>query len=146
MDARNMTADMRDRSETLSWMWVFVMLNMLYADVFTFMYPGFLGELMSGYAGEVQVTGEFLLVAAVVTEIPIAMVLLSRVLGYRANRLANIGAGVITIFYVIGGGSLTLHYIFFAAIEVACLALVVWFAWKWPSPEMAVASSGGQRP
>ena len=135
----------QDRREILSLMWVFVMLNMLFADVFSFMYPGFLGELMTGYAGEVQVTGEFLLLAAGVTEIPIAMVLLSRVLGYRANRLSNIGAGVVTAVYVVGGGSPTLHYMFFAAMEVACLVFVVWLAWKWPSPEEVAVSIPNRR-
>jgi threonine/homoserine/homoserine lactone efflux protein len=73
--------------------------------------------------------------AAVATEIPIAMIVLSRVLKHGANRWANIAAGVITIAYVIGGGSLNqIHYIFFAAMEVACALLIVWYAWKWRSP------------
>ncbi len=118
----------------LSTIWIFVMLNMIFADIFSFMNPGFLQELMTGYAGQVQITQIFLLVAAIVVEIPIAMVLLSRVLKYRANRWANLIAGVITIVYVIGGGSTTLHYIFFAAIEVVSTLLIVWYAWKWSNP------------
>jgi threonine/homoserine/homoserine lactone efflux protein len=43
---------------------------------------------------------------------------------------------VITIAYVIGGGSLNqIHYIFFAAMEVACALLIIWYAWKWRNPE-----------
>jgi len=130
----------------LSTMWVFVMLNMLFADIFTFMIPGFLKELMTGYAGEIQITQGFLLGAAMLAEIPIAMVLLSRVLNYRANRWTNIVAGVITIAYVIVGGSATLPYIFFAIAEVACMALIVLLAWKWPKPERLAVSIRGQRP
>ncbi|GAJ20993.1 unnamed protein product, partial [marine sediment metagenome] len=44
-------------------------------------------------------------------------------------------ASVITIVFVVGGGSLTLHYIFFATIEVVCLSLIVWYAWKWSKHE-----------
>lgn len=117
-----------------STMWMFVMLNMIFADIFTFMNPGFLKVLMTGYAEEIQITQGFLLGAAMVTEIPIAMVLLSRVLKYRANRWTNIIVGVVTIAYVIGGGSTMLHYIFFATVEVVCMALIVWFAWKWSKP------------
>ncbi len=73
------------------------MLNMLFADIFTFMNPGFLKVLMTRYAEEIQITQGFLLGAAMVTEIPIAMVLLARVLKYRANRWTNIIAGVVTI-------------------------------------------------
>jgi TRAP-type C4-dicarboxylate transport system permease small subunit len=70
-------------------------------------------------------------------EIPIAMIFLSRILKYRANRCANIIAGVITIAYVIVGGSTSPHYVFFATIEVVCILLIVWFAWKWRNPEIA---------
>jgi Sec-independent protein secretion pathway component TatC len=75
------------------------------------------------------------LIAAILLEIPIAMIFLSRVLRYRSNRWANIIAGAITIVFVIGGGSTDLHYIFFATIEVVTMALIVWYAWKWPKPE-----------
>lgn len=127
-------AEMLTMESRLSTMWVFVMLNMLYADIFTFITPGFLKEIMTGFAGKIQLTQEFLLAASIVTELPIAMVLLSRVLKYRANRWANIIASVVTIVYVIGGGSTTMHYIFFASMEVLCLLLILWFAWKWAKP------------
>jgi len=115
-------------------MWIFVMLNIVVADIFSFISPGFLKQVLAGHAGSVHITEAFLLAAAVVIEIPIAMVLLSRVLQRRVNRILNIGAGVVTIAYIIGGGSTTLHYIFFATIEVVACVLIIWFAWKWPLP------------
>jgi hypothetical protein len=119
----------------LSLMWIFIMFNMVFADILSFMYPGALKEVLTGYAGSIHVTPGFLLAAAVVTEIPIAMIVLSRVLQHGANRWANIVAGVITIAYVVGGGSLhQIHYLFFAAMQVACALLIVWSAWKWRNP------------
>jgi len=116
----------------LSLLWIVIMFNMVFADILSFMYPGAMKEVLTGYAGGIHVTPGFLLGAAVLTEIPIAMILLSRVLKHGANRWANIVAGVITIAYVIGGGSLNqIHYLFFAAIEVACALLIIWYAWKW---------------
>ena len=111
------------------------MFNMVFADIFSFMYPGFLKQIMAGNADGTQVTPEFLLIAAIVTEIPIAMVFLSRLSKYGANRWVNIIGGVITILWVIGGGSTTLHYIFFASIEVVCSFVIIWLAWKWHNPE-----------
>jgi hypothetical protein len=32
---------------------------------------------------------------------------------------------------IIGGGSTTLHYIFFASIEVVCSLVIIWLAWTW---------------
>jgi hypothetical protein len=136
MNANERTAGMPSMSTRLSTLWIFIMFNMVFADILSFMYPGVLKEVMTGYAGGIQITPGFLLGAAVVTEIPIAMIVLSRVLKHNVNRWANIGAGVVTIAYVIGGGSLNqLHYIFFAAMEVACALLIVWFAWKWRAPD-----------
>lgn len=119
---------------TLSLLWIFIMFNMVFADILSFMYPGFLQEVMTGYAGGTQITPGFLLAAAVVTEIPIAMIVLSRMLKRRVNRWANIAAGVITIAYVIGGTATYLHSFFFDAMQVAAALLIIWYAWKWRSP------------
>ena len=134
MNRNKQTVEM-DMKVKLSTLWIVVMFNMIFADILGFMLPDFLEILETGYAGGVQITQGILLVFAIFLEIPIAMVLLSRVLQYRANRWANIIAGVITIAFVIGGGSTNLHYIFFATIEVVCMSLIVWYAWKWPNLE-----------
>jgi hypothetical protein len=134
MDTHERTAGM-PMSTRLSLLWIFIMFNMVFADIFSFMYPGALKEVLTGYAGGIHITPGFLLAAALLTEIPIAMIVLSRVLKQRWNRWANIGAAVITIAYVIGGGSLNqLHYLFFVALEVACALLIIWSAWNWREP------------
>ncbi len=138
MTTNERTTDTRSMQTRLSTLWVFIMFNMVFADILSFMYPGGLKEVLTGYAGGVQITPAFLLGAAVVTEIPIAMIVLSRILKQRANRWANIVAGVITIVYVVGGGPLNqIHYIFFAAVEVAAALLIIRYAWTWREPETA---------
>jgi hypothetical protein len=119
-----------DMKVKLSTLWIVVMINMAFADILSFMM-----EYSTGLTPAVQATQELMLVAAIMLEIPIAMIFLSRVLKYRANRWANIIAGVITIVFVIGGGSTYLHYIFFAMIEVVCMSLIIWYAWKWSRKE-----------
>jgi hypothetical protein len=118
----------------LSWMWVFVGLSMLFADVFSFMSPGFLSQVMDGQAGGIAITPLFLLVAAIITAIPIAMVVLSQLLPRRAARWANVVVGVATVAYVWGGGALHLpHYVFFASLETLACLYVAWWAWRWRS-------------
>jgi hypothetical protein len=112
----------------LSTLWVVVMFNMVFADILTFIKPGALQELWAGQAG-VQVTPGLLLGFAILLEIPIAMILMSRILKPRATRWANSVAAVVTTAFVVGGGSLTPHYVFFAAVEIACMALIVWSVW-----------------
>lgn len=117
----------------LSTLWVFIMINMLAADIFSFMLP------TSANDAPIQVTQVMMLAFAVVIEIPIMMIFLARILSYRWNRLANIVASVITILFVIVGGSMTLHYLFFAAIEVVTMLMMILYAWKWTPLETEAA-------
>jgi len=83
------------------------------------------------------------LLGAVLMETAIAMVLLSRVLPYRANRWANIVAGIFHTAFVawsLFGGTTSLFYAFFATIEIACTLFIVWYAWTWSRPEGRVLS------
>ena len=69
----------------LSWLWVFYMFNTAYIDINTLYYSVFIN-----HHSKVHYTQTFLLGAAVLVEIPTAMVILSRMLGYRWNRLTNV--------------------------------------------------------
>jgi hypothetical protein len=127
---------MNDMKIRLSMLWVFAMFNYLYADIMTFMDPTTLKAIMAGQVGSMQITQGFLLGAAVLMETAIAMILLSRVLAYRANRWANIIIGIIHTAAVVGslfvgGTTPAVYYLFFATIEVACTVLIVWLAWTW---------------
>ncbi len=131
---------MEDTKSKLSTLWIFATLNFLYCDVITLMDRA--KEFAAGSVGAVHITQGFLLGAAVLVEIPISMVLLSRVLKYRANRLANIVAGI-TMTAV---QALTLvvaapapYYTFFSIIEIACTSVIVWYAWRWPGDERALS-------
>lgn len=119
----------------LSTLWTFVLINMLFADIFSFMVPGALQKIATGMVDGVALTPGFLLLAALLTEIPMAMIILSRLLSYRANRWANMLGGVFTILWVVGLGSATPHYIFIASVEVLCSGYIIWLAWRWRAPE-----------
>lgn len=121
---------MDDMKVRLSTLWVFVMFNMVFADIVGFLNPGALEEMIA-----MKPPQGLLLAFSILLEIPIAMIVLSRLLNHGANRWANIIAGVITILWVIGGGNTNISYIFFATIEVACMVLIIWYAWKWTEQE-----------
>ena len=113
----------------ISTLWIVVMFTMVYADILSFITPGELQKLWDGSAG-VNLTPGILLVFAILLEIPVVMIYLSRVLKPTANRWANTVAVAVTIVYVIGGGSFNLpHYIFFAAVEIGCMAYIIWSVW-----------------
>jgi len=130
--------EVKDRGAILSTLWIFVTLNYLYCDVLSLMSPELLNSLITtGGAGGITMSEPTLLGAAIILEISILLVLLSRVLKHKANRLVNIIGGSIKTFVVAGtlfmGASL--HYIFFAIIEIASTSFIVWFAWTWTESE-----------
>ena len=135
---------MLDMKTKLSTLWIFAMLNYLYADVMTLMDPQARKIIQSGSVGPVHINQGFLLGAAVLMETAIAMVLLSRVLKYRANRWANVIAGVIQTAAV----SLSLltstpapYYIFFAAMEIPCTLFIIWLALRWKTDAVLAAAA-----
>ncbi|MCF6344130.1 MAG: DUF6326 family protein [Devosiaceae bacterium] len=117
-----------------STLWIVITLNMAFADILSLFVPG-IHEELAAFAGDIPITW-LMLFGAVKIQIPIAMIFLSRVLNYKINRWANIIAGVITIIFVVGGGTLLPHYIFIASIEVICMLAIIWFAWRWQSPKI----------
>ncbi len=126
-----------DRKALLSTIWIFAVLKYLYCDVLSLMDANLLKQYLAGNVGGLPFTQGFLLGAGILMEISMAMVLLSRVLPYRANRWANIIAGAITTAVQVASltlGTSTMYYWFFSIIEITSTALIVWFAWTWRNP------------
>lgn len=131
--------------ERLSLLWIFALLNYLYADVMA------LWALLGSPPADTPHLGPMALAgAAVLMEIPMAMIVAARLLPFRANRLANIISGIIVTLV---NGFLTFippliglgrppalpEYLFFATIETVCTVIIVWQAWNWTEAEAAVA-------
>jgi len=121
-----------DPKVKLSLLWIFVVLNMAYADILSLMDPTSpIREVMAG----APMPAGGLVVGAILMETSIAMVILSWILNYKVNRWVNIIIGALNILYVVRGGHGP-YYVFFATVEVACMLLIIWFAWKWTNPEV----------
>jgi hypothetical protein len=139
---------MHDTKERLSLLWVFALLNYLYADVVALF--AIVGSRNPAEEAP-HLTQWALLGSAVLMEIPIAMILACRLLPFRANRLANIvAASIVTLV----NGFLTFvpplagwgrppafpEYLFFATIETVATSVIIWQAWTWSGGETAVSS------
>jgi hypothetical protein len=145
MTRKGAEVKMSDIREKLSALWIVVLLNMVFADILGFLNPEFLRGLMTGYAEGVRVTQQLLVGSAVMVEIPILMVLLSRILKPTVNRWANFVAVPLTTAFIIVGGSTKPHYLLLAAMELVCLALILRHAWQWrgkTSPTVSRKPSG----
>jgi hypothetical protein len=134
---------MHDIKARLSLFWIFALLNYLYADVVAL----FAVVGARNIAEEAPHLSQWaLLGSAVFMEIPIAMIVASRLLPFRANRLANIIAGSVltlvngTVTFVVPLAT-TLRppafpeYLFFGTIETVCTLVIIWQAWTWSGVE-----------
>lgn len=143
---------MLDVKERLSLFWLFALLNYLYADVVAL----FAVVGARNPAKEAPHLSQWaLLGSAVLMEIPIAMIVASRLLPFRANRLANIIAGgIMTLVNVLvtfvaelmglGRPPAFPEYLFFGTIETVCTAIIIWQAWTWSSVEGVGSVSAGR--
>lgn len=119
----------------LSKLWVFLSLNYLLCDLLSNMESSVLRGLLEGNIAGIPMTEGFLLLAGLSLEIPFLMAVLSAVLPYRVNRLLNIGAAVLMILYqaasFFAGSAVTLHYLFFSAVEILGNGVILLLAAKW---------------
>jgi hypothetical protein len=111
----------------LSLLWIFVVLLMVYADIVSLMDPT--SAIRVRMVGTPMSEG-FLVAGAIVMITSIAMVILSWALSYKVNRWVTIVIGVFTIQQILAGGH-GLYYVFFETVEITCILLIIWFAWKW---------------
>jgi len=132
------------RKALLSTLWIFVLMNMIYADILGTLKPGYLDQLERL---STELTPASVLTFSILMEIPIAMILLSRILNYRANRWANFIAVPLAILWVVVptlmpslGSSTPISYLFFATVEVITMIIIFRIAWKWPQPKMKQAA------
>jgi uncharacterized protein DUF6326 len=138
---------MRDKRELLSLLWIFALLNYLYADVIALF-------AIAGVPNSFSPLPKWALMAsAVLMEIPIAMIVASRLLPFRVNRLTNIIAGAILTlvngFLTFGAPLLRMgrppafsEYLFFATIETVCTSVIIWKAWTWSEVETRRSAPG----
>jgi hypothetical protein len=127
---------MKDRKALFSTLWIFALANYIYCDILSHMNPELLRVLIEGgnFPGLPAINEKFLLWAGFLMEIPISMILLSRILNYKANRITNMIAGSIMTIVQIGTlfiGTPELHYVFFSVIEISTTVIIVIFAWRW---------------
>jgi hypothetical protein len=141
---------MPDTKQRLSFLWLFALLNYLYADVVA------LFAIAGTHNAFDPLSPVALMASAVLMEIPIAMILACRWLPFRANRLSNIIAGALVTLIngfltfvppLVGWGRppAFAEYLFFATIETVATSAIIWQAWTWSTTPAAGVTAGSTR-
>lgn len=128
-----------DRKSLLPILWIYLTVNYIYCDVFTLHHADYLQAFLSGNVGGMQITEGFLLAFAFIMQIPMIMIVLSRVLTHSLNRYFNIVAGIVTTsiqaYTVTMGG--TPHYMLFSFFEICTGLAIIYLAITWKQKETA---------
>lgn len=131
MNAGANTTKKLDTKVLLSTLWIVVMINILTADVLSLNIPGSEKLFKTTSVSTGLSIPQLMLVGAILNELTIVMITLSRVLKYGVNRWVNIIVGIVTTAYIWAGAGPYPHYTFIATVETICLLLIIWSAWKW---------------
>lgn len=118
----------------LSTLWIFVLLNMVFRDLHQLGKTGFIEEIISGAVNGITLTDELALIGGLLAEIPILMVLLSRILNDKTNKWTNLTAGIITLaVFATAAPYADMDDVFHMVIEVVAILWIFRIAWKLPS-------------
>ncbi|UCG44837.1 MAG: hypothetical protein JSV58_05435 [Candidatus Bathyarchaeota archaeon] len=129
---------MEDVKVKISILWIFKALASLTFTIIMFMEEGVLAGIMAGELLGMQIGPEILLLGTIESWVPLVMAVLSINLEYRANRWANIIAGI--VFTALGLISLidafSAHGILMWVSAAVATALIAWLALKWPEQKV----------
>ena len=115
-------------------LWAALMFLFIYVDHLALFIPGVLEEMIAGKMGPLPVTQGSLLSAMALMTIPSLMIFVSLALPARASRWTNVVVAIVYILVVIGNtvGESWVFYILGSVVEIVLLALIAWYAFKWP--------------
>lgn len=117
----------------LSTLWIFILFNMLLRDLHEFPTEGYIEELMS-----LKLSDQAMLLYGFIVEIPIIMVLFSRLLNNRPNKWANTFAVLIAALGILSTTpSADMDDIFFAVMNFGAFAIIIITAWRLPKTASA---------
>ncbi len=117
----------------LSTLWIFILFNMILRDLHEFPTEGYIEELIS-----LKLSEKVMLFYGFMVEIPILMVLFSRLLNDTANKWTNMLAASIALLGILSTlPAADMDDVFFAIISSAALLAVMLTAWKLPTLDRA---------
>lgn len=123
-----------NKRSLLSNLWLFATINYLFCDLVGLMDATMLNQYLTGNVGGMTLSSSFLLGASMLMEVPIIMILLSRLMDYKWNRRLNLVSGslmtlvqVATLFM----GKPTNYFLFFSSIEITTTLFIVYTSCNW---------------
>ena len=116
--------------------WTSFMFLYAYVDILNFYTPGVVADILAGRVFEFDLSQTFSTTALTLVAIPALMVVLSMTLPARVNRITNLAVAALYVpvtAFNLASESWLFFYGLGVALELGLLALVVRYAWTWPT-------------
>jgi len=110
----------------LSTLWIVILFNMIVRDLHEFLREGYIAQMIT-----LQIPETTMLMYAVIAQIPILMILLSRILKEKSNKWYNTVAAIITsLGFLSTLPTADMDDVFFVIIQNILLLIVLRVAWR----------------
>ncbi|TDD50054.1 hypothetical protein E1263_31285 [Kribbella antibiotica] len=147
MSTRQTTTTLEDQPvpvrAKLAAAWTSFVFLYAYVDILNFFTPGAIADILNGKVFKFDLSQTFSTSALALVSVPIFMVVLSMTLPARANRIANLVVVAlyvpVTVFNLLGASWL-FFYGLGVVLELSLLALILRYAWTWPSTAPSATS------
>jgi hypothetical protein len=123
----------------ISALWAATLFLFAYGDVFGLFRTEEIEDILRGELSGIEVTQVFLFAVSIYVAIASVMVFLSLALRPKLTRWTNIVLPVLYIASIVATviGETWAYLYFLSVVEIALLALIIWYAWTWPGREPA---------
>jgi hypothetical protein len=120
-------------------LWAATLFLFAYGDVFGLFRTGEIEDIVRGELSGIEITQVFLLAVSIYVAIASVMVFLSLALPPTLIRWTNMVLPVLYIASIVASvvGETWAYFYFLSVVEIALLALIIWYAWTWPGREPA---------
>ncbi|NMH88699.1 DUF6326 family protein [Flavivirga algicola] len=115
----------------LSFLWVYVLMNIIIKDIHDLFRPGLLKEMQNGIVNGNTITEELMLIGGILLELPILMIVLSQLLPYKSNKWLNVCAANLSILILFMNPPNDLDDGFFLIMTTVGLIAITVFAFKY---------------
>lgn len=117
----------------ISALWIAILFLFAYGDIFGFLEPGRIEEVVGGEVSAIEITEVFLFAVSVYIAIASVMVFLTLVLRPSVIRWTNIALPILYVVSIVASAiGESAYFVFLSVVESALLLLIIWYAWTWP--------------
>jgi hypothetical protein len=114
-------------------LWISLMLLYIYCDIFWFLRPNRINEIIDGFMGHFQINQISLMIVGMLMAIPALMIVANLFINLDVIRWINIIAGILYTFVSIGNivGEKWAYHLIYGIIEILVTLLIIVKSIKW---------------